>query len=114
MILPAVAERHQILQLLQEVKVGHARDEGAVANAIKIAFEDLARRIQQRDRQLPADAIARRDDEKVTSKQLIAIRAIARARGLKADQVCMELLKCRPELLSRSAASVLMEVLKTQ
>jgi hypothetical protein len=50
----------------------------------------------------------------VTPKQLVAIRAIANANRLNAERECMEVVKCRPEELSRRAASAFIDYLKNR
>src|SRR4051812_46945305 len=57
------------------------------------------------------DAIATTMADLITPKQLVAVRAIANARRLNADSVCLELLKCTPEELRRRAASALIDYL---
>lgn len=63
--------------------------------------------------QKPANPIAATMADLTTPKQLIAIRAIANANGLNAETVCMEKLNCRPEELSRAAASWFIDDLKS-
>jgi hypothetical protein len=50
----------------------------------------------------------------VTPKQLVAIRAIASAQAIDAEAGCLEMLKCRPEELSRRAASAFIDYLKSK
>jgi hypothetical protein len=50
----------------------------------------------------------------VTPRQLVAIRAIANSQGVNAEAECLELLKCRPEELSRRAASAFIDHLKSK
>jgi hypothetical protein len=64
--------------------------------------------------QFPRDPVAKTMADLVTPKQLVAIRAIANAHGVNAETQCVELLKCRPEELSRKAASVFIDYLKTK
>lgn len=64
--------------------------------------------------QFPRDPVAKTMADLVTPKQLVAIRAIANAHGVNAEAQCVELLKCRPEELSRKAASVFIDYLKTK
>lgn len=56
--------------------------------------------------------IARSLSDLVTVKQLGMMRAIARELGLDADQECVSVLKCRPDELSKRAASAFIEHLK--
>jgi hypothetical protein len=60
------------------------------------------------------DPVARSISELITTKQLGMIRAIARERGVDADAICKDLLKCRISELSRKAASVLIERLQAE
>jgi Rad52/22 family double-strand break repair protein len=62
----------------------------------------------------PRDPVAKTMADLVTPKQLVAIRAIANAHGVNAETQCLELLKCRPEELSRKAASVFIDYLKSK
>ncbi|MEN3336207.1 MAG: hypothetical protein V7641_5572 [Blastocatellia bacterium] len=64
--------------------------------------------------QFPRDPVAKTMADLVTPKQLVAIRAIANAHGVNAEAQCLELLKCRPEELSRKAASVFIDYLKSK
>lgn len=62
--------------------------------------------------QFPKDPIAKTMADLVTPKQLVAIRAIANSQGVNAETECLEALKCRPEELSRRAASAFIDHLK--
>jgi len=64
--------------------------------------------------QFPRDPVAKTMADLVTPKQLVAIRAIANAHGVNAEAQCLELLRCRPEELSRKAASVFIDYLKSK
>jgi len=64
--------------------------------------------------QFPRDPVAKTMADLVTPKQLVAIRAIANAHGVNAEAQCLELLKCGPEELSRKAASVFIDYLKSK
>jgi hypothetical protein len=59
-----------------------------------------------------ADPVARTLSDLVTPKQLVAIRAIASATGVDAEQRTLELFNCRPEELTKRAASQLIDELK--
>lgn len=59
-----------------------------------------------------ADPVARTLSDLVTPKQLVAIRAIASATGADAEQRTLELFNCRPEELTKRAASQLIDELK--
>ncbi|HXG94396.1 MAG TPA: Rad52/Rad22 family DNA repair protein [Blastocatellia bacterium] len=62
----------------------------------------------------PRDPVAKTMADLVTPKQLVAIRAIANANGVNAEKECVEVLKCRPEELSRRAASAFIDYLKSK
>ncbi|MEW6732170.1 MAG: Rad52/Rad22 family DNA repair protein [Acidobacteriota bacterium] len=62
----------------------------------------------------PRDPVAKNVADTATAKQLAAIRAIANAQGIDAQAECFELLNCRPEELSRRAASAFIDHLKTR
>jgi hypothetical protein len=62
----------------------------------------------------PLDPVAKTMADLVTPKQLVAIRAIANAQGVNAESECLEMLKCRPEELSRRAASTFIDHLKNK
>src|SRR5215216_1434313 len=62
----------------------------------------------------PRDPIAKTMADLVTPKQLVAIRAIANSQGVNAETECLEALKCRPEELSRRAASAFIDHLKSK
>jgi hypothetical protein len=64
--------------------------------------------------QFPSDPIAKTMADLVTPKQLVAIRAIANAQGVNAEAECLEVIKCRPEELSRRAASAFIDHLKSK
>ena len=58
------------------------------------------------------DPVARTLTDLVTPKQLVAIRAIANASGVDAEKRSLELYNCRPEELTKRAASTLIDELK--
>ena len=64
--------------------------------------------------QFPRDPVAKTMADLVTPKQLVAIRAIANSQGVNAETECLEALKCRPEELSRRAASAFIDHLKSK
>lgn len=66
------------------------------------------------NQQFPREPIAKTMADLVTPKQLVAIRAIANAQRVNAEAECLEVLKCRPEELSRRAASAFIDHLKTK
>jgi len=61
---------------------------------------------------LPKDPLAKSLPDLITPKQLVAIRAIAHAQGVKAEEECQTLYQCKLEELSRKAASALIDHLK--
>jgi hypothetical protein len=64
--------------------------------------------------QFPRDPVAKTMADLVTPKQLVAIRAIANSQGVNAEAECLEALKCKPEELSRRAASAFIDHLKSK
>ena len=64
--------------------------------------------------QFPRDPVAKTMADLVTPKQLVAIRAIANSQGVNAETECLEALKCKPEELSRRAASAFIDHLKSK
>jgi hypothetical protein len=60
----------------------------------------------------PEQAVARTIADLVTPKQLVAIRAIANATGVDAERRSLELYNCKPEELTKKAASALIDDLK--
>ncbi len=61
-----------------------------------------------------ADPVARTISDLITTKQMGMIRAIARERGVDADAVCKQVMKCKVNELSRKAASQLIDRLQEQ
>ncbi|MEW6128114.1 MAG: Rad52/Rad22 family DNA repair protein [Acidobacteriota bacterium] len=88
------------------VKFGIARElyrkeeEEIEATASKVSF--------------PKEPIAKTMAELVTPRQLVAIRAIANSQKIDAEAECKELLNCKPEELSRRAASAMIDYLKSK
>jgi len=84
----------------------------------------MARELYQRDDDgehqsaaaptLPKDPLAKSLPDLITPKQLVAIRAIAHAQGVKAEEECQTLYQCKLEELSRKAASALIDHLKSR
>jgi hypothetical protein len=62
--------------------------------------------------QKPTNPTAKTMADLVTFKQLVAVRAIANSQGASAEAECLQELKCRPEELSRRAASWFIGYLK--
>jgi hypothetical protein len=60
----------------------------------------------------PQDPLAKGTGDLVTPKQLGMIRALAREAGVNAERECFSLLCCKPEDLSKRAASSLIDYLK--
>jgi hypothetical protein len=63
---------------------------------------------------VPVEPVARSIAELITTKQLAMIRAIARERGVDADEICKQQMKCRVSELSRRAASSLIDRLQSE
>jgi hypothetical protein len=61
----------------------------------------------------PSEPIAKSMADLVTPKQLVCIRVIASDKGINPTAVCREWLHCKPEELSRKAASAFIDRLKT-
>ncbi|MGA9772275.1 MAG: hypothetical protein WBV94_24800 [Blastocatellia bacterium] len=61
----------------------------------------------------PRDPVAKTMADLVTPRQLVAIHSISNSQGLNAETECLEALKCRPEELSRRAASAFIDHLKS-
>lgn len=57
--------------------------------------------------------IAKTMIDMVSPRQLVAIRAISRSQRVDGETVCLGLLQCKPEELSRKAASALIDYLKS-
>ncbi len=60
----------------------------------------------------PEEPIAKTMAELVTPRQLVAIKAIANSQKIDAEAQCKELMDCKPEELSRRAASAFIDYLK--
>jgi hypothetical protein len=60
----------------------------------------------------PQDPVAKGTSDLVTPKQLGMIRALAREAGVNAEKECLSLLGCKPQDLSKRAASSLIDYLK--
>lgn len=60
------------------------------------------------------DPVAKTMDQLVTPKQLIAIRAISNSLNINSEAECLEQLRCKPEELSRIAASAFIDHLKAK
>lgn len=60
----------------------------------------------------PQDPIAKGTSDLVTPKQLGMIRALAREAGVDAEKECLSHMNCKPEDLSKRAASSLIDYLK--
>ena len=62
----------------------------------------------------PREPIAKTMADLVTPKQLVAIRVIANSQGVNAETECQQLMNCKPEELSRKAASSFIDYLKAK
>jgi hypothetical protein len=110
------------------IGTGEAIDEKGIKKAEHDALKraavkfGIARELYRKDSDFgDAAANARNDDpvartlsDLVTPKQLVAIRAIANAAGIDAEKRSLELYNCRPEELTKRAASTLIDELKGQ
>lgn len=106
------------------VGTGEAIDEKGIKKAEHDALKraavkfGIARELYRKDDEeasSPAksdDPVARTLSDLVTPKQLVAIRAIASATGVDAEQRSLELFNSRPEELTKRAASQLIDDLK--
>ncbi len=65
------------------------------------------------NKSFPSEPVAKTMADLVTPKQLVAIRAIANAQKVNAEEECIKVLGCKPEELSRRAASAFIEHLKS-
>ncbi|HET9530522.1 MAG TPA: Rad52/Rad22 family DNA repair protein [Blastocatellia bacterium] len=119
----------------QGVGTGSAYDETGIKKAEHDALKraavkfGLARELYRREDDFPAqrsageggiqtqfsgEPVAKTIADLVTPKQLVAIRAIANAQKLNAETECQAMLGCRPEELSRRAASAFIDHLKSK
>jgi hypothetical protein len=107
------------------IGTGEAIDEKGIKKAEHDALKraavkfGIARELYRKDTDFGDAAGARSDDpvartltDLVTPKQLVAIRAIANASGIDAEKRSLELYNCRPEELTKRAASTLIDELK--
>ncbi len=62
----------------------------------------------------PSQPVAQTMADLITPKQLVAVRSIANSKGLNAEQLCEQELKCKPEELSKKAASWFLDFLQVQ
>ncbi len=74
--------------------------------------EDIEVKVSQPS--FPREPIAKTMAELVTPRQLVAIRAIANSQGVDYESECQTLMNCKPEELSRKAASALIDYLKAK
>jgi hypothetical protein len=109
----------------QGIGTGLAYDETGIKKAEHDALKraavkfGLARELYRKDEQaapsqisFPHDPVAKCMADLVTPKQLVAIRAIANSQRVNAQSECMKVFNCKPEELSRRAASAFIEYLK--
>jgi hypothetical protein len=114
----------------QGIGTGSAYDETGIKKAEHDALKraavkfGIARELYRREEEeieasatkihFPKEPIAKTMAELVTPRQLVAIRAIANSQKLDAEAECKELLNCKPEELSRRAASAFIDYLKAK
>ncbi len=114
----------------QGIGTGSAYDETGIKKAEHDALKraavkfGIARELYRREEEeieatankvhFPKEPIAKTMAELVTPRQLVAIRAIANSQKIDAEAECKELLNCKPEELSRRAASALIDYLKSK
>jgi hypothetical protein len=107
------------------IGTGEAIDEKGIKKAEHDALKraavkfGIARELYRKDSDFAEGGSGRNDDpvartltDLVTPKQLVAIRAIANAGGIDAEKRSLELFNCRPEELTKKAASTLIDELK--
>lgn len=114
----------------QGIGTGSAYDEVGIKKAEHDALKraavkfGIARELYRREEEevekksaqpsFPREPIAKTMADLVTPKQLVAIRVIANSQGINAEGECQNLLNCKPEELSRKAASAFIDYLKAK
>lgn len=93
------------------VKFGIARDLSRREDDMNNKDNDKATVIDQK--RFPSEPVAKTMADLVTPKQLVAIRAISHAQRVNAEAECIKLMSCRPEELTRRAASAFIDHLKS-
>jgi hypothetical protein len=99
--------------------VGNTEAVGEVFDNLMGQIEELLGITRAADLEPPKDAAKKSDDpvartlrDLVSAKQLGMIRAIAREKGVDANEECQSLLGCNTDELKRSAASILIQHLQ--
>lgn len=107
----ALALLEAAIRVLTNKELIHMGCDSVGARVNQNTSDDEIEKIKE---QFPNDPIAKTMADLVTPRQLVAIRAISNAAGLNAETECLEhpQLRCRPEELSRGAASVFIDHLK--
>ncbi|MBI3651498.1 MAG: SWIM zinc finger family protein [Acidobacteria bacterium] len=114
----------------QGVGTGSAYDETGIKKAEHDALKraavkfGIARELYRKEEEVinetatqpsfPREPMAKTMAELVTPRQLVAIRAISNSQKIDAEAECKELLQCKPEELSRKAASAFIDYLKSK
>jgi len=93
------------------VKFGIARDLYRREDDMNSASDGEETSTSQKS--FPSEPVAKTMADLVTPKQLVAIRAIAHAQRVNAEAECVKLMGCRPEELTRRAASAFIDHLKS-
>ena len=114
----------------QGVGTGSAYDEVGIKKAEHDALKraavkfGIARELYRKEEEVsdekisqpsfPREPMAKTMAELVTPRQLVAIRAISNSQKIDAEAECKELMQCKPEELSRKAASAFIDYLKAK
>lgn len=114
----------------QGVGTGSAYDETGIKKAEHDALKraavkfGIARELYRKEEEVieakagqpnfPREPMAKTMAELVTPRQLVAIRAISNSQKIDAEVECTELMQCKPEELSRKAASAFIDYLKSK
>jgi hypothetical protein len=114
----------------QGVGTGSAYDETGIKKAEHDALKraavkfGIARELYRKEEEVisekaeqpsfPREPMAKTMAELVTPRQLVAIRAISNSQKIDAEAECKELMQCKPEELSRKAASAFIDYLKAK
>jgi hypothetical protein len=114
----------------QGVGTGSAYDETGIKKAEHDALKraavkfGIARELYRKEEEVieakagqpnfPREPMAKTMAELVTPRQLVAIRAISNSQKIDAEAECKELMQCKPEELSRKAASAFIDYLKSK
>jgi hypothetical protein len=114
----------------QGIGTGSAYDETGIKKAEHDALKraavkfGIARELYRKEEEVisekvgqpsfPREPMAKTMAELVTPRQLVAIRAISNSQKIDAEAECKELMQCKPEELSRKAASAFIDYLKAK